>query len=102
MLKKLTDISDLADPSMKYVQADGHDYLVARVNGKIYVTDDVCTHAKCSLSREGFLDEGTVTCGCHGGKFDLATGRILVLPPPEPIRVYKSKIEGNDLFIEID
>ncbi|GAA1919010.1 hypothetical protein GCM10009716_29700 [Streptomyces sodiiphilus] len=42
----------------------------------------VCTHGGCVLSR---LRELTGDCGCHGSRFDLATGQVLQGPATDPL-----------------
>lgn len=46
--------------------------LIAKINGKLYATDVICTHAYAELS-DGFLNEEdkTVTCPLHLSAFDL-------------------------------
>jgi 3-phenylpropionate/trans-cinnamate dioxygenase ferredoxin subunit len=73
---------------------------VANVGGTYYAFDDTCTHEHCSLA-DGDLAETTVTCMCHGAQFDVRTGQVLAPPAPLPVRVYRTRVEGNDLQIEV-
>lgn len=76
-----------AEGEMTAVDLDGVKVAVARVDGRLYAVDDMCTHQACSLSG-GDLDGPTVVCPCHLGQFDLATGAVLDGPPPRPLRVW--------------
>src|SRR5215469_15993079 len=49
---------------------------VARVGGRLYAFDDLCTHEACPLSA-GLLTGTTIMCQCHGSRFDITTGAIL-------------------------
>jgi nitrite reductase/ring-hydroxylating ferredoxin subunit len=51
---------------------------IARVEGRLYAFDDLCTctDEPCPLS--GGLLSGTVLmCQCHGSRFDIATGAVI-------------------------
>jgi nitrite reductase/ring-hydroxylating ferredoxin subunit len=52
---------------------------VANFGGTFYAFDDTCTHMGCSLA-EGDLEENTVTCRCHGSRFDVSSGEVLQGP----------------------
>lgn len=48
---------------------------IARVGGRLYAFDDLCTcaHDACPLSG-GLLTGTTIMCQCHGSRFDITTG----------------------------
>ena len=73
---------------------------IANVGGTYYAFDDTCTHEQCSLA-EGDLAGTTVTCMCHGAEFDVRTGKVLAPPAPLPVKVYRTRIEGDALQIEV-
>jgi nitrite reductase/ring-hydroxylating ferredoxin subunit len=62
---------------------------VARVDGRLYAFDDICTCADegCPLSG-GLLVGTTVTCQCHGSRFDITTGEVVSGPATEALRTY--------------
>ena len=68
--------------------------------GTYYAFDDTCTHEQCSLA-EGDLAGTTVTCMCHGAEFDVRTGEVLAPPAPMPVKVYRTRVEGDALQIEV-
>jgi len=65
---------------------------VARVEGRLYAFDDLCTCAgaqkACPLSG-GLLAGTTVMCQCHGSRFEIATGAVISGPTLRPLGVYK-------------
>jgi nitrite reductase/ring-hydroxylating ferredoxin subunit len=63
---------------------------VARVDGRLYAFDDLCTCAEqaCPLSG-GLLAGKTVMCQCHGSMFDIATGAVISGPATEALKVYE-------------
>lgn len=66
-----------------------------------FATSDLCTHQHCNLSHEGGKLSGhEIECDCHGSKFDIKTGDVLLPPAVEPLKTYKVAVEGEDIFIE--
>lgn len=52
---------------------------VYRVSGRLYATDNVCTHGQAVLT-DGWLEDGVIECSLHGGRFDVCTGKGLGPP----------------------
>jgi 3-phenylpropionate/trans-cinnamate dioxygenase ferredoxin component len=73
---------------------------VARVDGRLYAFDDLCTCAEvpCPLSG-GLLTGTTLMCQCHGSRFDVTTGAVINGPATEPLHVYKVQEAGGDVQI---
>jgi 3-phenylpropionate/trans-cinnamate dioxygenase ferredoxin component len=75
--------------------------LLANLNGKIYATDRICTHAEADLST-GILNEEGVTCPLHLSTFNLETGVPLNLPAEKPLKTYNVKIEQNEIYVKVE
>ena len=62
---------------------------IARIDGRLYAFDDLCTCADkgCALSG-GLLDGTTVMCQCHGSRYDVTTGGVICGPATEPLTTY--------------
>jgi 3-phenylpropionate/trans-cinnamate dioxygenase ferredoxin subunit len=90
-------------PAGAVVAADVHGtrIAVANVAGTYYAFDDTCTHEQCSLAEEGELAGTTVTCTCHGSEFDVRTGKVLAPPALLPVKVYRIRIDGDALQVEV-
>jgi nitrite reductase/ring-hydroxylating ferredoxin subunit len=74
--------------------------LLANLNGEIFATDLICTHAEADLSKGKIVDKG-VKCPLHRSVFDLESGRPLGPPADMPIKTYNVKVENNEIFVEI-
>jgi nitrite reductase/ring-hydroxylating ferredoxin subunit len=63
---------------------------IARVDGRLYAFDDLCTCTAepCPLSG-GLLTGTAVMCQCHGSRFDITTGAVINGPATEPLNVYE-------------
>ena len=80
---------------------DDKKILLANLNGKIYATDRICTHAEADLST-GILSEEGLTCPLHLSVFNLETGMPQNLPAEKPLKTYNVKIEQNEIYVEVD
>ena len=62
---------------------------VARVGGRLYAFDDLCTCGQpaCPLSG-GLLTGTTLMCQCHGSRFDITSGAVISGPATEPLRLH--------------
>jgi nitrite reductase/ring-hydroxylating ferredoxin subunit len=70
---------------------------IARVGGRLYAFDDLCTCADetCPLSG-GLLTGTTIMCQCHGSRFDITTGAVIDGPATEALDVYEvQEVEGS-------
>ena len=70
---------------------------VARVDGRLYAFDDLCTctDQACPLSG-GLLTGTTIMCQCHGSRFDIATGAVVNGPATEALNLYEvQEVEGS-------
>lgn len=79
---------------------DDKKILLANLKGKIHATDLICTHADADLST-GFLSEEGVRCPLHLSVFNLNDGKPQNLPAEIPLKVYNTKIDGNEIYVEI-
>ncbi len=73
---------------------------VARVAGRLYAFDDLCTCSEraCPLSG-GLLTGTTLMCQCHGSRFDITTGAVLNGPATHALTRYE--VHERDGRIEI-
>ncbi len=92
--------ADVPTNGMVLVDVKGTRIAVANAQGAYYAFDDECTHEQCSLA-EGDLAATTVTCMCHGAEFDIRTGAVLAPPAIVPVRVYRTRVDGDALHVEI-
>ena len=96
---KIGSLDSYPAGSKKKVQVNGEDLLVANLSGKIYAIGDICTHRGCSLS-EGEIEDGTIVCPCHRGRFDVATGKVIGPPPKIDAPSYEIQLQGSDILVK--
>ncbi|CAN5633384.1 Rieske 2Fe-2S domain-containing protein [soil metagenome] len=83
------------------VSPHGHDVVVIRWEDEIYALEDNCSHQDFPLS-DGSMENGQIECVFHGAKFDVRTGKATQLPAIKPVRTYPVRIEGDEIFIQLD
>jgi nitrite reductase/ring-hydroxylating ferredoxin subunit len=72
---------------------------VARVEGKLYAFDDLCSHEACPLS-SGLLSGTTILCQCHGSRFDITSGAVIRGPAAEPLETYEVREQDGQIQIK--
>ena len=107
-------ITEFEDGTKKRILVKGHEILLARVNNSFYATDNLCPHLRGNLSA-GKLEGTVISCPLQGSQFDIRDGKVLrwlresatspkageTLRPPQPLKTYKVRIEGDRILINI-
>lgn len=99
-LIRIGSASDVPAPgTIKEFMAGGRFICVANVDGELYATDNTCPHWGGPLG-QGSIKNGRIICPWHGWEYDPKTGKT---PRKADVRlaVFKLKLDGNDLLVEI-
>jgi len=75
----VANVGEIPDGSMKHVEANGKEFVVGNWEGKYYAISDRCGHMNARLS-SGTMRGNEVTCGLHGAKYDITTGKKISGP----------------------
>ena len=94
-------VADVPEGTAVRVELGSQGICVVRAEGAFYAVDDRCTHADVPLS-EGEVEGTTVECWLHGSRFDLRTGKPIGLPATEPVTVYETMTEGDDVLVNLE
>lgn len=100
-LVKLATVDQLKPGSFFAVEHDGEPIALYNVNGTIYATRNECSHDGGTLTG-GWMEGACVVCPRHGAKFDVASGKATALPAVISIDTYPVKVEGNDIYVELE
>jgi naphthalene 1,2-dioxygenase system ferredoxin subunit len=76
---KAANRGSLGEGDVLGVVIGGKEIALYDLDGTLYATDDICTHAYAKLS-DGWLDKGEIECPLHAGRFDVKTGRATAPP----------------------
>ena len=97
---RVCSVKDVEAGSAKLVDVDGQRLCVVRIGDDFYVVDDTCSHADYSLSEgDVWEDEREIECPKHGSTFSLITGEPQTLPATQPVAVYATQIDGDDVSV---
>lgn len=87
--------NEVPQGQIKVFEVNGQRIALCRVKEEeFYAVQDLCTHDEGPLG-EGELLDHAIECPRHGARFDVRTGKVLVLPAVVPIQSYPVKIEGE-------
>jgi nitrite reductase/ring-hydroxylating ferredoxin subunit len=98
-LLDLCSASEVPEGGAIKVEKEGLILAVFNLGGRIFVTDDQCTHGPGSLS-EGDIDGEIVECNFHNGAFHIPTGHVEAPPCMVPLRTYAVQVVDGRVFIE--
>ncbi len=59
--------------------------------------DAVCTHLGCTVEFQP--EQKRIHCACHGGTYDIATGKNVAGPPPKPLNKYQVEVADGQVVI---
>ncbi|GAA3560734.1 hypothetical protein GCM10022197_15280 [Microlunatus spumicola] len=99
-LVRVCSVADVAPETALAVEVDGTDVAIVRTGDRFYAIADECSHAAVPLS-EGDVEGCTLECYLHGSRFDLRTGEPLGLPATEPVPVYRCRVSGDDVLVDL-
>lgn len=94
------DISEIESDKVAAKRFGRLKVAVIKHDDSYYAFKNECTHVKVTLT-DGILCDKTIECTMHGAKFDFTTGDVLKAPATQPLEVYKTRVEGSSLFVEI-
>ena len=72
------------------VVVNGQEIALYDIEGQVFATDDICTHAYAKLS-DGWFDKGEIECPLHAGRFDARTGKATAPPCVDDLKTYPVK-----------
>ena len=96
---KVASLSALAVGQMIGVEVDDMPIAVYNVDGEIFATDNLCTHAFAMLT-DGVLDGDIIECPLHGGCFKVKTGEGMGPPVPCNLKTYPTRVVGDAIEVQ--
>jgi len=99
--KKAAKLDELKENEVKGVSLDGKDIALYLEGGQVFATSNLCTHEACVISENHQIEGKEVECICHGSRFNFETGENTGPPATENLPVYKTKIENEEVFVEV-
>ena len=81
-------------------RVDGQEIALYGLGGRVYATDNLCTHGNARLC-DGFFEDGLIECPLHQGRFDVRDGRPMCKPVTQALRTYPVRIEDGQVFLDL-
>ena len=97
---KVAAVSDVPEGGTLAVEADKELVCLYNLGGRIYATDDICTHEEASLA-DGFIEGDCIECPLHQARFHIPTGEVRAPPADTDLRVFPVNVEGNDILVGV-
>ncbi len=97
---RVASIGEVPDGKSIVVEVEGKRLALFRHQGEFFALDETCPHRGGPL-HEGLIQEGVVACPWHLWQFDLRTG-VSPVNPLSKVQTYPTRIEGNDLLVNLD
>jgi naphthalene 1,2-dioxygenase ferredoxin component len=92
---------ELTEGEVLGVEIAGRSIALYDVDGAIFATDNICTHAYARLS-DGWLDAEVIECPLHAARFDVRTGKVVDPPATEDLKTYPVRLVDDDIEIKLD
>ena len=102
-LVRLCSVTEVPEGEVRRFELEARPFAVVNLGEEGFrVVDAICSHAHYFLDEGDVdVDDETVECPKHGSTFDLNTGRPTTLPATQPVEVFATKVENDDVMIEL-
>jgi len=97
---KVANVNDIGEGELKKVEVGSEPVVLFKVDGKIYATQNKCSHVGCGLDENHAIQGEIVECTCHGSQFNIKTGAVILPPAVESLKTYQVSVKGEEVFIE--
>jgi naphthalene 1,2-dioxygenase ferredoxin component len=98
---KAAERGALGDGEVIGVIVSGREVALYEIDGELFATDDICTHAYAKLS-DGWLEKGEIECPLHAGRFEVKTGKATAPPCIDDIKTYPVRVDGDEIQVQLD
>ena len=99
---RLCRVDEVKPGTARRFDVGPHRVALVRLGDDFYALGDRCSHADYSLSEgDVWEDEKEIECPKHGSTFSLETGKPQTLPATKPVPVYRVRVQGDDVLVEL-
>lgn len=97
----VADVGDVPEGGTLPVIVDGEAVCLYNIEGKVYATQDTCTHEDASLA-DGFIEGDCIECPLHQALFHIPTGEARTAPATVGLRVFPVRVTAGKIEIGDD
>jgi len=98
-LLELCRLGDVPPGTARRVDLGAQSYAVFNLDGRLFVTQNDCTHGAGSLG-DSFIDGEEVECEFHGGRFHIPSGKPTLPPCIDPLETWEAVVVGDTICID--
>jgi 3-phenylpropionate/trans-cinnamate dioxygenase ferredoxin subunit len=100
---RICGVGEVPVGEVRRFELDHRPYAVANLGDAGFrVVDAICSHAHYFLDEgEVDVDDEAIECPKHGSTFDLNSGRPRTLPATQPVDVFATTVDDDDVMIEV-
>ncbi|OPY31342.1 MAG: Sulredoxin [Methanomassiliicoccales archaeon PtaU1.Bin124] len=106
MKVKVAEKDDILDGTTTVVEAKGEKILLAKVAGRLYAIEGVCSHRGGELWH-GRLDGFVIRCPKHGAEYDIRTGEVVgqvklpLIGKAQNMRAFPVSSDSTGIYVDI-
>jgi 3-phenylpropionate/trans-cinnamate dioxygenase ferredoxin subunit len=93
-------MGDLSGEEPFPCEVNGTKLALFLLDGEVYATSNVCTHAYALLS-DGLVEGDTVECPLHNARFDIRTGKALTSPAEEALKTFETRTDDEVVLVRV-
>lgn len=97
---KVASVTDIASGQCKSFVIGDDEIVIAHTADGFHAFKDECTHDGAPFD-EDMLEGCRITCPRHGATFNVVTGAVTGPPALVPLEMYETKIEADDLLVNL-
>ena len=113
--KAAINLVDLQQNNRQTALIDGHKILFIWHDEQVHAVQAQCPHLKLPLAKGTINEECALVCPFHKSAFDLKTGAVKCWSPwppvvgallgkvskPKELRIYPTKVENEQIFVNV-
>ncbi len=102
-LVKVAERNDIPRGGKHVIELDDMEIAVFNVDDEqYYAVENICSHDGGSLGDGRIVNAYEVECPRHGARFDIRTGKALVMPAFEPIEAFPVTLKDGGVYLTVD
>lgn len=95
----VASVNDLPNGERMFIEIDHESIVIFNIAGQYFAIADVCSHDNGPLGDGDLEGDYQISCPRHGGRFDIRTGKAILLPAVEDIPAYPIRVVNGEIEI---
>ncbi|MER5173691.1 non-heme iron oxygenase ferredoxin subunit [Thioclava sp. GXIMD2076] len=97
---RVLDSDALGEGQMTSVNVGEEEIALYRVEGVIYATSNICSHAYAIMT-EGYLDGDCIECPLHQALFSIKTGEPIDAPTDKALPIFATAEYDGGIYVRV-